>query len=101
MDVTNGQQPDDPVKGEWITSQKANKLINGYSTTTTIGGFIGKKHLRDLAGIMGDGYVKYRFYQRAGEKEIGIIFYPSEESQTLLRTGSSSFCPVLCEYPKD
>jgi len=57
LDVTTGQQPDDPVKGEWITSQKANELISGYSTTTTIGGFISKKNLRDVAGIMGDGYV--------------------------------------------
>jgi hypothetical protein len=91
----------DPVKGEWISQETANKLINEYDGATK-GGFIGKKYLRDVVGLMGDGYIKYRYYTQineGGKTSTGIIFYPSKESNEVLRTGTNSFCPLLCESP--
>ncbi|MBT8327967.1 MAG: hypothetical protein KJP21_09600 [Bacteroidia bacterium] len=111
--LETADEEDDPVKGQWINNSTANTLIASYQTNfieanslpsnTTIGGFIGKKHLRDICGISADEYIKFRFYQTAdatGNSQLGIIFYPTKTANVLLRTGSASFCPMLCEYPE-
>lgn len=111
--VVAGNEPDDPVKGEWINSETAASMVSSYKTNfiqanslpsnTTIGGFIGKKHLRDVCGLSADEYVKFRFYQTtdaSGSSQIGIIFYPTQSCSVMLRTGSASFCPMLCDYPE-
>jgi hypothetical protein len=102
-EVNEINQSNSTVKGEWINAEATKQRISGYSSTKNIGGFIGKKYLRDVVGIMGDGYIKYRFYKVPGseDNEIGIIFYPEENCNNMLSTGSGSFCPVLCEYPED
>jgi hypothetical protein len=109
--ISTTTETSDAVKGEWINSEQASNLESAYGTyvqnnnlpsNTTIGGFIGKKYLRDVVGLIGDGYIKYRFYETknaANESQIGIIFYPEQNSSQMLRNGSASFCPVICEYP--
>lgn len=95
-------QTTDAIKGDWISIGEANALTANYSATVALGGFVGKKNLRDVVGLMGDGDIKYRFYQEAGANgtnKIGLLFYPSENSQTVLKTGNAAFCPMLCEYP--
>jgi hypothetical protein len=100
--ITSLNSESNPIKGEWITAETANQRINGYSTTTTIGGFVGKKNLRDVVGRTGDGYMKYRFYTIEGTTDqVGIIFYPSENCDNMLATGAGSYCPVLCKYPEN
>ena len=110
--MSTADEADDPVKGQWINAATASTLVASYTTNfveandlpsnTTIGGFIGKKHLRDISGLSADDYIKFRFYQtqdESGGSQIGVIFYPTESSSVMLRTGSASFCPMLCDYP--
>lgn len=110
--VESGNEADDPVKGQWIDAQTASNLVasytsnfieaNGLPSNTTIGGFIGKKHLRDISGLSADEYIKFRFYQTTdatGSSQLGIVFYPTKSCSVMLRTGSESFCPMLCDYP--
>ena len=103
----------DPVKGGYISSEEAAPLISAYASdfvqgnnlpaNTTIGGYIGKENLQSIANGAGESeYVKFSFYLTTDEnnaQQIGLIFYPNETAAQVLRTGSASFCPSLCNSP--
>ncbi|MBR9860787.1 hypothetical protein GYB22_08575 [bacterium] len=112
--ITEESAINNEVKGEFIEASAANELISSYSTNwveanklppnTTIGGYIGKANLSQVASNQnGEEYIKFRFYyteNAAGDPQIGLIFYPSENSSTVLRTGAASFCPSVCNTPE-
>ncbi len=73
---------------------------NELPSTTSIGGVIGEKNIRDIIGIMGDTDLKYRFYydtDEAGVGHLGLLFYSPNEGENVLRSGPGSYCPVLCD----
>ena len=102
----------DALKGEYISTEIAERLISDYSSkwvsgnelpsNTTIGGIIGRANIASLASMSNEEYIKFRFYYTQDENDapqIGLIFYPSEGSSAVLRTGSASFCPTVCVNP--
>ncbi|MCB9262756.1 MAG: hypothetical protein H6607_10315 [Flavobacteriales bacterium] len=108
--TTETQSSNDPSKeGEFITTEAANALISAYKTgfvdknglpsNTTIGGVISKSNLNKVCGLGADDLIKFRFYltqSTEGADQIGVIFYKKSDATEALRTGSASFCPVMC-----
>lgn len=106
--ITKTQTPD--REGEFISVQQANEMINSYkniyipanqlSSSTTLGGVIGRSNLQELAKDGNDDLIMFRFYMTTnseGDQQIGLIFYPKAASTNVLRTGTSSFCPTMCD----
>jgi hypothetical protein len=100
----------DATKGGSISSSNADLLISAYKTNfidrnglpsnTTIGGVIGRDNLKSVVEGGTEDLVKFRFYltsNAAGEEMIGLMFYPSANATSLVRTGSESFCPPMCD----
>ncbi len=99
----------DLLKGNYVSVQEADQLINAYSTNwipanelptnTTIGGVIGRANLINMASGGNSDLIKFRFYYQqseSGDPQIGLVFYPTETSSAVLKTGAGSFCPVVC-----
>lgn len=108
--ATNG-----PVSGDLISTDSAATLETAWTqyiaaesclaSNTTLGGKVGARELMDVAYtylMHGEENLKFRFYYTTdaeGNGKIGVNFYqsPSQETQMVLRTGVSSYCPVLCD----
>ena len=106
------------TKGGFLSLSEIQPLINSYKTdfteayqclppNMTEGGYIGKENLQQLTSSMSeeDQYVKFSFYLEqdpaTGDKKIGIVFFPNETATNVLRTGPGSFCPTLCDTPRE
>jgi hypothetical protein len=100
----------DAVKGGFISAEEAATLHSNYvndfiggnelPSTTSLGGVIGEKQLRDIIGIMGDDNLKYRLYYNEdaeGAGHIGLLFYSESNPQSVLASGPGSYCPMLCD----
>lgn len=98
------------VDGFEISSAEADVLIasyqtnfvqkNGLPSNTTRGGVISKANLKEIAGRTSDDLIKFRFSHTTGADgadHIGLIFYKTADATTAVRTGNSSYCPVLCD----
>lgn len=106
---------DTSLSGNYISVQDADPMIQSYTSDfiskyklpagSSIGGIVGKTQLIQAASVDdGKNYVKFRFYLNSGQEtggdpQIGIMFYPASNSEQLIRTGSSSFCPTICDVP--
>ena len=95
------------VDGSWETVETMNPKILSYKNeivpklpgNASTGGFIKRSVLNDITGSFDGTYIKYQFYHD-GDGKIGIFFQKESQSAKGIRTGSSAFCPTMCEFPE-